>query len=252
MNKTVILILLFLLIIVVALIIAIFGGNKKIVETERYTLKDFKYFVMYAKDGKVGVVDREGNVVINPEYTDIYIPNPKKDVFICFQDKISKIVNGQNKELYSEYGDVSALVTSDDNSLDFEKEVLKFRQKDLYGLIDLDGNKILDASYQEIQSLENRPGRILVKKDDLYGVIDSKGTWLIPINYSSIKGDEYNTELNGYYNAGYIVTKKTNSGIMNGYIDYKGKKLLDEKYDSINRVLKENSDIYLFILFIKM
>ena len=248
MNKKIIVLIILLVITAIIAIVAIFAGNKSFNESSNYSEKDYKYFVLYAANGKVGVIDDKGEVLINPFYTDIYIPNQTRDVFVCFSDKNSKIVNKNEDALFIEYGDVSALVTSEGNSLDFEKDVLKFRKDDLYGLIDFDGKIILNAKYDDITSVEHRPGRILVKKDGLYGIVDSKGNTLIPVGYYSIKGDEYNTESEGYAKTGYVTVKKTSSGMMSGYVDYNGKKILDNKFDSIDRVFKPDSDIYLIVM----
>ena len=49
---------------------------------------------------------------------------------------------------------------------------------------------------------------------------------------------------------GYIVTEKTNSGIIYGYIDYNGEVLVEPKYESITRALEyqNEDDIYLICM----
>ena len=90
---------------------------------------------------------------------------------------------------------------------------------------------------------------MLVKKDDLYGVLDSEGNIVVPISYYSITGDEYSDEESGYRNTGYIVSTKTNTGIMYGYYNSNGKKVLDTKYESISRVLDYNDeDVYIIAM----
>jgi hypothetical protein len=243
-----------LVVIVIAIILfgivcfAIFH-HKKLEQENSVSITKYEYFVLYYGDKKVGVIDKNGNTVIDPIYTDIYIPNPQKDVFICFNsDSSSKVINSNGDEIF-EGMDVTALVTSESSLLELEKQVLKFKEDDLYGLINLDGEIILKAEYDEISSVKNRPGRILVKKDDMYGVVDSKGNTVVPVSYYSIIGDEYCSEKDAYKNTGFIVSTKSKTGILYGYYNKDGKKILDTKYEDITRVLEySDSATYLIVM----
>ena len=104
---------------------------------------------------KVGVIDKNGKVIIEPEYLDVFIPNPSKDVFVCYTNSETyKFLNSKGEELYKEYEEVTALQTSELN-LDFEKAFFRFRKDDKYGLIDYDGNVILSANYDELTYISN-------------------------------------------------------------------------------------------------
>ena len=130
-----------------------------------------------------------------------------------------------------------------------EKNVLSYEENGKYGLIDFSGKKLTDAIYDEVSSLSNKPGCILARKDGVYGVLDSKGNTIIDVKYNSIKGDEYSSAKDGYLKTGYIVSEKTNSGIIYGYIDYNGKMLISPKYELVTRVLEYDEDnIYLIFM----
>lgn len=167
------------IIVIIALIaiivaIAIFFNIGKNHKLEEYKETIYNYFAMYSDDGKVGVIDKKGKLLIEPKYLDVYIPNPSKDVFVCYENSDNfKFLNSKGEELYKDYEDVTALQTSDLN-LEFEKNFLRFKKDDKYGLIDYNGNVIVSASYDELTSLKNRPGEILAKKKDKLGVIDSR------------------------------------------------------------------------------
>ena len=250
MKKKIIIVLIVILIVLAIFLSVVFMRNKDFSNNEQIPISKYKYFALYSKNEKVGVIDREGNTVLETKYTDIYIPNPTKDVFICFEGDKSYVVNSKGEKLFGEWQEVSALVTSDSVFLNLENNVLRYRSNDLYGLLDLDGNALTEPIYDEIQSLKNRPGRILVKKDDKYGVLDASGNIVVPISFYSIIGDEYYTEEDGYSSTGYIVSTKTKTGIMYGYYNSVGKKLLDLKYEKIERVLEYNKDdIYLIATF---
>lgn len=238
-----------LLVIIIGIIVFVKISHKPIVGLDTVNLSDYEYFVNYDKDGNVGVIDKSGKSIITPQYSDVYIPNPTKDVFICFTGEASKIVNSAGEELLTEYENVSALATSESILLEFEKDVLKYKKDGQFGLISIDGTLITPAVYDEISSLDDRPGRILVKKDDKVGVIDTKGNIVIPINYLAIKGDGYYSNQDGYLKTGYIVSEKTKTGIYYGYYSNEGKKVIDLKYDSVERVPDDDtSSTYLIVM----
>lgn len=243
-----------IIIAVVVLMVAIIVGilifkatRKKTVET--IAQDPYEYFTMYTLDEKVGVIDKTGKEIISPEYTSIYIPNQSKDVFICFTDDENyNVLNSKGKDLFSNYESVYPIVISD-STLEMEKNVLSYEKNDKYGLIDYSGKELSKAIYDSVSSLPNKPGCILVKKDGLYGVLDSNGNVVIDVKYNTIKGDEYSSETEGYTKTGYIVSEKTNTGIIYGYINYEGKMIVEPKYELITRCLEyEDDDIYLVFM----
>ena len=207
----------------------------------------YEYFPMYSLDEKVGVVDKTGKIVIEPKYLNVYIPNPEIDVFACeLEDKIF-FVNASGDVLFEQYENVSVIKMSE-TSGEVERNVLTYKDGEKYGLIDILGNKLTDAKYDEIKSLDSRPGMILVKRDNKYGLINEKGTIIIQAKYNAIKSDGYSTEKDGYNKTGYIVSERTNNGIIYGYINYEGKVLIEPKYESIKRANKQSDDIYLIVM----
>lgn len=235
------------IIIVIVLLVVIIKRNSN--DLDVYRDLKYNYFVMYSTQDKVGVIDTTGQIVIEPIYMDIYIPNPEKDVFICYSSETEyKILNSKGEELFTDYEGVSVIQTSED-SLDFEKYVLRFQKDGKYGLINYDGEVVLEPDYSSIESLKYKPGELLVKKDDKYGVVTSNGKEKIKAEYDSIVGDEFYTEDSKYKLTGYIVGTKTDTGYLYGYLNNEGKKELDVKFESITRVLKyDDSASYLIVM----
>ncbi len=234
-----------LIIVVIAVLIVCFKKDKTI---NTITEPVYEYFVLYSSNEKVGVIDKTGKELINSEYTDIYIPNPSKDVFFCYKDNEYSILNSKGKEIFSDFSSVSPIIISE-VPLEIEKEVLVYEENGKYGLVDFSEKKLTGAVYDEITSLKNKPGCIKVRQGDFYGILDSKGNTIIDIKYNSINGDEYCSEVDGYLKTGYIVSEKNDSGIIYGYIDYKGRKLIEPKYELITRALEyDNEDIYLIVM----
>lgn len=221
--------------------------SKKTVET--IAQEPYEYFLMYTTNEKVGVIDKSGNEIIEPIYTNIYIPNQAKDVFICFTDDENyKVLDSKGKDIFANYESVYPIVISD-STLEMEKNVLSYEKDGLYGLIDYSGKELTKPIYDSVSSLTNKPGCILIEKDGLYGVLDSKGNTVIEPKYNTIKGDEYSSETEGYTKTGYIVSEKTNTGIIYGYINYEGKMLIEPKYELITRCLEyDEDDVYLIFM----
>ena len=238
-----------IIVIIVVLIIILMNVFKKedkiVYQVEKIP---YEYFVLYGKN--TGVVDKKGNIVIEEKYNNIYIPNPSKDVFVCFTDDEYnyEILNKKGEKIFKDYENVYPIMISSDSN-EAEKYILSYQSGEKYGLIDLDGNKITDAIYEEIKSLENRKGNILVKKDGLYGVLDEKGNVIIDTLYNSVRSDEYSSERDDYRRTGYIVSEKTSKGIFFGYVDYSGKMLVEPKYELVSRFPEyEDEDIYLYFM----
>lgn len=235
------------LIFIIGIVAVLINNNSKPVETIKQ--EPYEYFSFYSTSEKFGVINKKGEEIIKPEYSNIYIPNQSKDVFVCFKDEENYcILNSKEKEIFSEYKSVFPIIISD-TTMEMEKKVLYYEEDGKYGLINYDGRRITNAIYDQVSSLPNKPGCILVKKDGLYGVVDSNGNSIIDTKYNSIKGDEYSSEKEGYLKTGYIISEKTSTGIIYGYIDYNGKMLIEPKYESISRALEyEDDDIYLVFM----
>lgn len=242
--KVVAIVVIILVVFIIGIVASIISNNSKPVK--QIAEEPYQYFTLYSLDGTVGVVNKKGEEVVKSEYAQIYIPNQAKDVFICFKDDENyAILNSKGKDIFTEYKSVSSIVISD-STLEMEKNVLSYEDNGKFGLINYDGKKLTDPIYDSVASLPNKPGCILVRKNGLYGVLDSQGKNIIDTKYNSIKGDEYCSEKDGYLKTGYIISEKTNSGIIYGYIDYNGRTLIEPKYESISRNLEyDDDDIYL-------
>jgi len=240
-------------ILVVLIIIVIIVGkvknnnNQKQIESISNS-KIYEYFMLSSGEN-IGVIDKKANTIIDAKYARIDIPNPSKDVFFCYSDDEKyEILNKNAEKIFSDYEKVEAISISNENG-EFEKNVLKYKKNNLYGLIDFDGNVLTDAIYQEISSVKDKPGSLLIKKDDKYGVLDSLGNLIIETKYDNISADGYCSKDDLYKKTGYIISEKTKDGVNFGYIDYKGKLVLDVKYESIERALEyDEEDCYLIAM----
>lgn len=233
------------------LILAIYGliqvvtKNNKVYDIEN--IEEYKYFVLKQK-GQYGVIDTKGNIIVETKYSDLIIPNPSKDIFVCKENGKTKVINSKNKELYTKYENVEAIQLKNIASeLMYEKSILKVQKNGKYGLVDLNGKEILATNYSSIEALPYREGSVLIKKDDKCGIANMNGTEVIKCEYDKIVIDNYYTDVDKYKYSGYIVGNKTQDGYRYGYISYKGKKLLNNEYNEIIRMteIKDKDNIYL-------
>ncbi len=224
---------------------AYFTTQKIQKENRKYeieTISEYKYFVL-KENGKYGVIDTKGNKIIEAKYKDIKIPNPEKDVFICYEENSTKTINSKNEEIYTQYENIEPLrlknVYSD---LMYEKSTLKYSQNGKYGIIDINGKKLTNAIYDEIDTLQTKEGELLVKKDNKYGVINIKGTTLVKIQYDKIEADKFYEEGTGYKKSAYIVSETTEEGYRYGYVNLEGKEIIEVKYNDLYRITGINSE----------
>ena len=241
------------IIVLIAIIVTIIiiNNNKKLKISNR-NISQYNYFVI-SEDGKFGVIDKSGNVIISPEYQSIQIPNPEKDVFVCLYDYStesakysSKVLDKNGKEVLSKYKKVQAITnnnTSTNNS--YQTDIVKYEENSKMGIVTLEGKKVTNAIYDTIETLEYKDDILKVSKDGKYGLIKINGEEIVKLEYNAISADGY-YNLN-YEKAGFIVNVRTDEGYRYGYIDYKGKAILDTIYTNIKRIteIKDDDNFYL-------
>ena len=244
-----------MLVVILLIIMAIAGWfiykqiekNGREYEIQKVNIENYQYFIL-RQEGNYGVINKNGDIVINPEYTNIVIPNPEKAVFICYNDENTKVLNQNQEQIYTEYSNIQPIrlknIASD---LMYEKNVLTYEQDGKIGLMNLEGEAIAKPIYESIEGLPYKEGELLVKQEGKYGVINNKGNELVKAEYDQIAVDNYTTEDAGYKNAGYIVSNTTENGYRYGYIDVNGNVILTPEYNEISRIvdIKDDANVYL-------
>ena len=233
MKKRTIFIILIIILLVIAgfFIIKKINDNKRKYEIEK--ISDFKYFVLKDKEN-YGVIDATGKTIIEAKYESVEIPNPSKDVFICYKKEKGIAMNANNKQLFAEYNSVEAIdLKNVATNLAYEKSVLKTEKNGKYGLININGKQILDTEYDSIEGLDGIEGELKIQKNGKLGVASIKGTILVDTEYDTVSGDNYYDEERQH---GYIVGNKNENGYNYGYINSNGKLITKIEYNDISRV----------------
>lgn len=206
-------------------------------------ISEYNYFTL-EQNQKYGVIDKNGNIIIEAEYEAVQIPNPSKAIFVCVKEynentkEYETVVYNEKKEvLFSNYKNIQAIsIYTNVNSTPYEKSVLTYKENGKYGLINLEGKQITKPVYDEISSINYKEGTFLVKQNELEGIINMKGKVIIKCEYESVTSDNYYSE-NGYNKqAGFIVSKKTEDGYRYGYVNYRGTIILNPIYTQLERV----------------
>ena len=208
-------------------------GNKTVEEQTK------DYFSLYAED-KWGIIDGTGNIVIEPTYKEMLIVlNSKKDVFLCTYDVDektgeykTKVVNKENKEIYTDYDKVEVLENYDSaENVWYEKDILRVQKDGKYGLINLDGKQVLSIEYDKIETLKGLQNSILVQKDGKYGLVNTSGATIINPEYNQIK------KFDNDYTHGYITIDADKKY---GLVSYAGSTILENKYEKIDEIYGKN------------
>lgn len=228
------------IVIIIIIIGVIFLGNKikqTKIQYEILQVNEYNYF-KYNEDGKFGIIDRSGDIIIEAKYKNIIIPNPEKDIFICDNGTEKNIVlNLNGEEIFSEYENIEPIKLKNIASiLCYEKDMLIYEKDGQYGLIDFEGKEITKNKYDSIENLQSTEGKFLVSIENKYGVINSNGVVLIDIKYDKILTDGYYTNKDNYIYSGFIISNTTEDGYKYGYVDYRGNEILEAKYNEILRV----------------
>ncbi len=253
-KKVIILISIILLVAIVATCLTIYFMRRAKYVYDIVEVSSIEYNTVRT-DNRYGVIDRNGNIIIEPNYDVIQIPDPSKPLFVCMsnyntetKEYETKVLNDKKEQVITGYETVQAIPT--ETALDgvpFENTVLKYKKDGKYGLIDLEGKEITEPIYDEISAVTYKEGMLLVKQEDKVGVININGVQVIKTEYDNITVDNYYDVNTKYQRTGFIVCKIEENGYRYGYIDYKGNKILNTEYTEIERVteIEDEKDVYL-------
>ena len=212
---------------IIVSIVNIVKDSGKTVEVKNYT-----YYTAY-ENGKFGVINNEGEIVIEPSYDEIVIvPNKSKCIFICTYDiddangtYKAKAINEKNEEIISGYEKIEAIDNYDSKqNIWYEDNVLRVMQNGKYGLINFDGQELLPCEYDEITALKGTKSNLIVKKAGNVGLVNELGQTIISAQYKDV------LSLEEGYKSEYIIINENNQY---GLISTSGTILIEPKYELV-------------------
>lgn len=256
MNKKKLIIIIGIILAIVAIIVSLtiyFSKRAKyIYDVEE--ISNIEYNTVNIEE-RYGVIDGKGNIIVDPNYDVIQIPNPSKPIFICMsnyntetKEYETKVLNDKKEQIITGYESVQAIPTETTaDGVPFENTVLKYKKNGKYGLISIEGKEITKPIYDDISAVTYKEGMLFVKQNEKMGVININGKQVIDVEYDNIIVDKYYDVNTKYQKTGFIVCKTEENGYRYGYINYKGEKILDTEYTELERVneIEDSKDIYI-------
>jgi len=164
--------------------------------------------IPYQKDGKWGLADINGKVVVEPKYDGIGIYGYSQDIvsipiigtIIVSENEKNIGITGVVKLKYNpvylawtNYDENYTTKTFPTSISDYVKPIIDepiWVLKDgKFGVVDISGREIVPPKYDEVFPFEK--GRAWVKLNGKYGMIDRNGKEVIPIKYdAAVVSDE--------------------------------------------------------------
>lgn len=96
-----------IIVVIISIIIEIY--LYKDYQNKQYEVEEVANYLYYPiyENGKIGVIDTKGNIIVDPTYDNVKIPNPGKAVFVCYNEGKTTIKNDKQETLFSEFEEVS-------------------------------------------------------------------------------------------------------------------------------------------------
>ena len=231
-----------ILAIIVIIMFIISLKNLLVAPKEKEEISTITTYYSAYKDGKWGVIDNNGNIIIDLNYDEmVVVPDKTIDLFIVSYDvdyntgKYStKVLNKDGKEKLTEFENVQAIENYNKDEIWYESDVLKYQKDGKWGLIDFSGKQIIPNEYDKIYAIPGIQKSIIIEKDGVMGLVSNAlGEIIINPDYAEI------TSLTDEYDNGYLVKNKES---YYGVITPDKKTILEFKYDKISPVT--GNDMY--------
>lgn len=170
------------------------------------------------QNGKYGIIDRNGKIVIKPEYDSISAIRNSEDFVAIKKDSdgetVQKYINYKDFSVESSYkkyntlryeylwnsSDNSAVFIQNDNGEVYKDELKAALPESVRGVKDVDGKYVSDGKYGLYINGKNVMGMIYsgagcfsngiaaFKSNGTWGYIDSNGKTVLPFGYDAVKG----------------------------------------------------------------
>ena len=131
---------------------------------------------MIYQDLKQGLIDREGEIIIEPRYREIKIDDDGLVSTRIFDEW--KILDGENKELKK--------ITGDELKA-FSKELYRITVSEKMGVLDEALNFIIAPAYDDLRDFHF--GKLIAKKNSKFGLIRINGSEVLPFRFDSLHWD---------------------------------------------------------------
>jgi hypothetical protein len=203
-----------ILIITLTLMIISSCDNKiKKVESSKPTLYEIKVA------NRFGLIDSSGNIVVNPQFDNIYIPYHDKNydlIAVRLGTKIGFIDRNGKFKINPQF-DIDTASWDIFDGTEFTEGLAIVKQNNLYGFIDTTGKLVIKFQFENCNSF--REGLASFQKGKKWGFIDKTGKVIIEPQFDQASFFENGiTEIRKYTG-----TETSDYPSLKGYINKKGK-----------------------------
>ena len=187
-----------------------------------------KSVLKYKKDGKYGLIDFQGNIIVKAQYEEINGLDYREGLLIVKKNGKYGVININGAVVIKTKYDSIESDGYYEEGANYEKSGFIVNQKsgedDRYGYIDSKGTQILENKYSQIQRIINTN-----KNDDIYLVAFENGKAGFYINKKNIIQHKYEDILYEINNDCLVLQEDSKQGIS----DFNGNIIIDIKYDNI-------------------
>jgi hypothetical protein len=178
-----------------------------------------------SKDGKYGMIDKQGNYILDLKYTRITRLGVDYEVSEHNKWGVVNIKNGHVNIVVPINIDVKYIVREpfSNNVAIYTLSPKNYSDKQKYGLIDTEGNVIIEPKYERIDKFEK--GLAIAKKRSKLGLINTKGEEVTLFKYKDIFAF-----IEGFALVTISIARQT----YYGFIDTNGKEITEIKYSMVN------------------
>ena len=239
-----------LLIVIAILGFIFFKMGKKVAKVNPVNPR--KYFILQSQSGnnpgKEGVIDKDGNVILEPIYDTVVIPDLAEPVFVVSDGENNfKLLNDKKEEIFKGFNNKEPVIGNSKNVNNNYRAAIKYKKDGKFGLLNIKGKEILKPIYEEITTVEDDTQNYKVKKDGKFGLVDDEGNTLLNSEFSEIKSANKTAWNEFSVKPGYIISKITNKGPVEGFSDINGNILISPKYEDVEKLEIPGDDYYMFV-----
>ncbi len=152
------------------------------------TTTPIAYHLTYV-DGKYGVIDNNGIVILDAKYSKVVIPNSYIGLFVCYLEGVETpiILNERGIQQFKEYSTATLIeATAGTESTWIEQGVVLVQKDGYYGLVDYYGNIIYDLEYEGIAPLGYQRGKLVLTKEGSQALANTSGEIITDFLYEKI------------------------------------------------------------------
>lgn len=181
----------------------------------------------FKKEGKVGVVNINGDVVVPPTYDGDMSEFSRYGVMGClmYSDGMAR-VKKNGKYGFIDKNGKEVIPCTLDNANSFSGGYAVVNRGNKYGIIDKSGKQIVPYKYDYISNFND--GAALVVIGDKYGFINTNGEEIIPIKYDSSPLEHFCCD---FYDGLAVAIVHEDDEWKFGYINKSGKVVIDPIYE---------------------